>query len=106
MAPYSPYRRSQNNDDPMLEMALARIRQLSAHEVGHTLGLQHNFASSVNQRASVMDYPAPLASLDTNGDVQLSKAYDVGIGEWDKFTSEDAEEMVRGVRRIMKEYFA
>lgn len=86
LAPYSPYRMGKNNDDPMLEMALARIRQLSAHEVGHTLGLQHNFASSVNQRASVMDYPAPLVTLDSNGDIQLSEAYDVGIGEWDKFT--------------------
>ncbi len=86
LAPYTPYRMSTASGDPMLEMALARIRQLSAHEVGHTLGLQHNFASSLNQRASVMDYPAPLATLDNKGDVQLSNAYDVGIGEWDKFT--------------------
>ena len=71
-------------EDPMLQMALARLRQLSAHEVGHTLGLAHNFAASVNGRASVMDYPAPLATLTDSGTVSLGDAYDVGIGEWDK----------------------
>lgn len=70
-------------DDPMLAMALARIRQLSAHEVGHTLGLSHNFAASVDDRASVMDYPAPLAQVDAAGDISLANAYDTGIGEWD-----------------------
>ena len=72
------------DNDPMLEMALARLRQLSAHEIGHTIGFMHNFASSVNDRASVMDYPAPLATLDANGEITLNEAYDVGIGEWDK----------------------
>ena len=84
----SPYADSVNADsmvsDPMLEMALARIRQLSAHEVGHTLGLSHNFASSATGRASVMDYPAPLATLTGDGDIDLSDAYAVDIGEWDK----------------------
>lgn len=70
-------------NDPMLAMALARIRQLSAHEVGHTLGIAHNFAASVNNRASVMDYPAPLATLDANGDIDLSEAYATGVGAWD-----------------------
>jgi len=65
-------------------MALARIRQLSAHEVGHTLGLVHNYASSVNDRASVMDYPHPLINLNDKGEIDLSQAYDEGIGEWDK----------------------
>ena len=69
-------------DDPMLDMALDRIRQLSAHEVGHTIGIMHNFAASSNDRASVMDYPAPLATVE-NGEVSLSNAYDTGIGEWD-----------------------
>ena len=68
--------------DPMLQLALARLRQLSAHEVGHTIGLAHNFAASTQDRASVMDYPAPLATL-VNGQVDVSDAYDVGIGEWD-----------------------
>lgn len=65
------------------EMALARIRQLSAHEVGHTLGVAHNFSASVNNRASVMDYPHPLVKL-TNGEIDLSDAYSKDIGDWDK----------------------
>ena len=68
--------------DPMLALALARLRQLSAHEVGHTLGLAHNFAGSTQNRTTVMDYPAPLATL-TNGEIDLSDAYGVGLGEWD-----------------------
>ncbi len=74
------------DNEPALErqqaMALARIKQLSAHEVGHTLGIAHNFASSVNQRASVMDYPHPLVTLKGNK-LSLENAYDSGIGEWD-----------------------
>jgi hypothetical protein len=70
-------------DDPV-EIALARIRQLSAHEVGHTLGMAHNFAASTYGRESVMDYPAPLVTVDDNGDLDFSKAYGVGVGEWDK----------------------
>jgi len=63
---------------------LARLRQLAAHEVGHTLGLQHNFAASTTNRASVMDYPAPLVKLGTDGLPDISDAYAKGIGEWDK----------------------
>lgn len=66
------------------EMALARIRQLSAHEVGHTLGIAHNFAASEYGRESVMDYPHPLVSVQ-NGKISLDNAYDVGMGEWDKY---------------------
>jgi hypothetical protein len=66
------------------EMALARIRQLSAHEVGHTLGIAHNFAGSEYGRESVMDYPHPLVSLQ-DGKISLDDAYDVGMGEWDKY---------------------
>ncbi|HEV7906206.1 MAG TPA: zinc-dependent metalloprotease [Pyrinomonadaceae bacterium] len=66
-------------------MSLARIRQLSAHEVGHTLGLAHNFAASTYAgRASVMDYPAPLVEIK-NGKLDLSNAYGRGVGEYDKF---------------------
>lgn len=65
-------------------MSLARVRQLSAHEVGHTLGLAHNFAASSFGRASVMDYPGPVTEIK-NGKLDLSNAYAVGIGAYDKF---------------------
>lgn len=68
-----------------LSLALDRIKQLSAHEVGHTLGIAHNFAASENKRASVMDYPHPLITLK-KGKVDISEAYAKGIGEWDKYT--------------------
>ena len=67
-------------------LALARVRQLSAHEVGHTLGFPHNYmASTYGSRASVMDYPAPLVHI-RNGELDLSDAYGVGIGEYDKLS--------------------
>ncbi len=70
-------------DDP-IQIALSRIRQLSAHEIGHAIGLSHNFAGSVYGRASVMDYPAPLVKVD--GDrLDLSQAYAKGVGAWDAF---------------------
>jgi hypothetical protein len=80
----APYKNGNEEDPRMMEMALARIRQLSAHEVGHTLGLAHNFAASTYGRESVMDYPHPTVRLDENGEIDLSDAYDTGIGEWDK----------------------
>jgi hypothetical protein len=78
------YEEGKDVSSEMLEMALARIRQLSCHEVGHTLGLGHNYASSVNDRASVMDYPHPLVKIREDGTLDLSDAYDTGVGEWDK----------------------
>ena len=68
----------------MEEMALARIRQLSAHEIGHTLGLTHNFEASVKDRASVMDYPFPRFTLKPDGTLDMSDVYARGIGGWDK----------------------
>ncbi len=79
----TPFSEKDENHTDMLELALARIRQLSAHEVGHTLGFAHNFAASTNGRASVMDYPHPKIEL-TGDQIDFSKAYDKGIGEWDK----------------------
>ena len=79
----APYADGKTDDTPMLEMALARIRQLSAHEIGHTLGFAHNFAASVKDRASVMDYPHPTLSL-VDGKISYENAYAVGIGDWDK----------------------
>ena len=80
-----PASRTGNNPDPMLAMVLQRIRQLAAHETGHTLGLAHNFAaSSLSQSMSVMDYPHPYVTLDNSGRIDLSHAYAVNIGDWDK----------------------
>lgn len=80
----APFENGTPVDDKMLKMALARLKQLSAHEVGHTIGLMHNYAASVSNRASVMDYPHPLAKLNAAGEIDLSNAYDDKIGEWDK----------------------
>ena len=68
----------------MAQMAYARIRQLAAHEIGHTLGLSHNYVASTHERASVMDYPPPLVAMDDSGRMDLGNAYATGIGEWDK----------------------
>lgn len=80
----APFENGMPGDDKMLKMALARLRQLAAHEVGHTLGLMHNYAASVSNRASVMDYPHPQAEINAAGEIDLNNAYATGIGEWDK----------------------
>src|SRR5690242_7327583 len=80
----APYDKTNTASPKLMEMVLARLRQLAAHEVGHTLGLQHNFAASPVNRSSVMDYPAPFAKLGPDGVPDLSDAYTKGIGEWDK----------------------
>jgi hypothetical protein len=80
----APYEDGRPVSPEMLRMALARLRQLSAHEVGHTLGIAHNYIASTANRASVMDYPHPWVRLDAQGRPDLSEAYAEGIGEWDK----------------------
>jgi Met-zincin/Domain of unknown function (DUF5117) len=89
LSPYVTGKKITPENDPMLAMALARTRQLAAHETGHTLGLAHNFAASAFPHApaesvSVMDYPHPWVVLDQNGVPDLSQAYAVNIGLWDK----------------------
>lgn len=71
-------------NDPV-RVSLARIRQLGAHEVGHAIGFVHNFSASLQDRASVMDYPGPKVAI-ANGKLDLGDAYAAGIGAWDKFT--------------------
>ena len=78
-----PFAERDDNFQPMLDLAIARIRQLSAHEIGHTLGFAHNYIASTENRASVMDYPHPQFSVK-NGQIDFSNAYATGIGEWDK----------------------
>jgi hypothetical protein len=80
----SPYANGTERPAVLYETAMARIRQLSAHEVGHTLGLGHNYYDSTRGWISVMDYPHPLEELKADGTIDLSKAYAAQIGEWDK----------------------
>ena len=80
----APYETGKPVSPKMQAMALARLRQLAAHEVGHTLGLMHNYSASTMNRSSVMDYPPPYMKLDGNGVPDLSEAYATGIGAWDK----------------------
>ncbi|MBR9792512.1 MAG: DUF5117 domain-containing protein [Gammaproteobacteria bacterium] len=80
----SPFTGDSEAAEEQTEMALARIRQLSAHEVGHTLGIAHNFAASENGRESVMDYPHPKIEIKGN-QLSLANAYDTGMGEWDNY---------------------
>ncbi|HUP03647.1 MAG TPA: zinc-dependent metalloprotease [Bryobacteraceae bacterium] len=80
----SPYASGDEKPDALYQAALARIRQLAAHEVGHTLGLAHNYYDSSKGWISVMDYPHPVEKLNDDGSIDLSNAYPVGIGEWDK----------------------
>ena len=72
------------NNDASVKMALDRVRQLSAHEVGHTLGYPHNYLASSYGRESVMDYPAPLIEITEKEQLDFSNAYLQRIGEYDK----------------------
>lgn len=79
-----PYRTGDEATPEIRAWALQRIKQLSAHEIGHTLGLGHNYYDSDAGRISVMDYPHPLVTLRADGTMDYSQVYADGIGEWDK----------------------
>lgn len=79
----APFAVDGSNNGPMMAMALARIRQLAAHEIGHTLGFAHNYAASARNNSSVMDYPHPQIEFKNN-QMDFSHAYDTKIGDWDK----------------------
>ncbi|KEO72350.1 zinc-dependent metalloprotease [Anditalea andensis] len=106
-----PYGEGKEYDSTMLKMSLDRLRQLSAHEIGHTIGLAHNYSASPNM-SSVMDYPYPNIQLTAKGDIDLSNAYDQHIGEWDKwaikygyvhFENEQDEKI--GLKKILEETY-
>ncbi|MEZ5489720.1 MAG: zinc-dependent metalloprotease [Gammaproteobacteria bacterium] len=101
-----------NDTTASVNMALDRVRQLSAHEVGHTLGFPHNYLSSAYGRESVMDYPAPLVEIDEDGQIDLSNAYVQRIGEYDKLAvryayeqfapgADEAEELAKIVQESL-----
>jgi hypothetical protein len=92
------------------DMAMARRRQHTAHEIGHSLGMAHNFIAATRDRASVMDYPVPLVQLTDEGYVDLSDAYAEGIGEFDKLAIRyaytwypDSESEREGLAEILAE---
>ena len=80
----APYETGDEVPPELAEWALARIRQLSAHEIGHTIGLSHNYYDSAVGRTSVMDYPHPLIELDEDGNFVFDEVYENEIGEWDE----------------------
>jgi len=82
----APFENGLPADNKMLKTALQRLRHLAAHEVGHTLGLMHNYIASSQGKASVMDYPHPQVKLDASGNISLDDAYTNQIGDWDKVT--------------------
>ncbi|MDO6559206.1 zinc-dependent metalloprotease [Paraglaciecola chathamensis] len=103
----SPFTGQATDTQAQKDMALARIRQLSAHEVGHTLGIAHNFAASEYGRESVMDYPHPFITLK-NGKISLEGAYVTGMGKWDNYviaygyqTYETAKEEAKELKALV-----
>jgi len=82
----SPYLTGSEKPENIYAESIARVRQLSAHEVGHTLGLGHNYYDSKQGWISVMDYPHPQEQLNADGTIDISHAYPQRIGDWDKVT--------------------
>ena len=81
----SPYKNSDKPDPQQLALVLQRMRHLAAHETGHTIGLGHNFAASAfGLGGSVDDYPFPKIQVDSKGNIDLTHAYEPGLGQWDK----------------------
>lgn len=80
-----PFEEGKSGDPRLMELALNRLKQLSAHEIGHTIGVAHSYATSANSRSSVMDYPHPLIKEDEKGNLDVSDSYDLKIGDWDKW---------------------
>ncbi|MEO7265718.1 MAG: zinc-dependent metalloprotease [Ferruginibacter sp.] len=86
LAPFDNVSILKDAENKMLQMSLQRLKQLAAHEVGHTLGLMHNYIASTQGRASVMDYPSPLVTINNKGELDIADAYTNQIGNWDKVT--------------------
>jgi hypothetical protein len=80
----APYINGDEDPQAIADWALARVSQLAAHEVGHTIGFGHNYYDSSQGRTSVMDYPHPLVTLNADGTFDFSEVYEAEIGEWDK----------------------
>jgi len=95
------------------DFAMARRRQHVAHEIGHTIGFSHNYISHAQDRASVMDYPFPLISVDARGQLDLRNAYRPHAGGWDSLAVRygytwypDAKAEEAGLAKIVSEGLA